>query len=430
VRGALLISAAMFIFSSIGPFVRTVALPVAVIICITSGLSALFLLAWFVVRGKLDALDIRGYRRWLLLSAACIFGNVFCYYHAYRMTTMANAVITHYTAPVFAALLAPFMLGEKWERVTGIALLISLAGMVLLAGDVSLGRAHMAGTALGTILLVSAAGPKDGGIVLDWVRRLRFGADLPGADASAARFLALPIAWLGLAAGGAIHLWRRRHTTTLADLALILAMTGTAGAVAGVSWSARAERLLYHAQALSIPLAGVGMWLSLSAVRRAGVRSWMFRWAVLGLALLALGALLPATGTGRPRYWRYFEPGLHERLDQVLQETPVDARILALPSDAIVLQALGRVAYPTAPRFNDPHAGDLPWVLRFFSPRQDSLQRAVLLETRTDFVFSRVPLALRGLDLVHPSDASRTPPYLYRVDRTALSEPLAPGRQP
>ncbi len=151
VRGALLITAAMFVFSSIGPFVRTIALPVSVIICITSGMSALFLLAWFVCRGGLGQLDIRGHRRWLLVSAACIFGNVFCYYHAYRMTTMANAVITHYTAPVFAALLAPLMLREQWERVTGIALLISMAGLLLLAGDVSLGRPHMAGTALGMV---------------------------------------------------------------------------------------------------------------------------------------------------------------------------------------------------------------------------------------------------------------------------------------
>ena len=92
----------MLIFSSIGPFVRTVALPVPLIICITSAMSALLLLAWFILRGDAGSLDIRGHRRWLLLSAVCIFGNVFCYYNAYRMTTMANAVITHYTAPVFA----------------------------------------------------------------------------------------------------------------------------------------------------------------------------------------------------------------------------------------------------------------------------------------------------------------------------------------
>lgn len=151
VRGAFLISASMLIFSCIGPFVRTVALPVPVIICTTSGMSALLLLTWFILRGDTRSLDIRGHRRWLLLSAVCIFGNVFCYYHAYRMTTMANAVITHYTAPVFAALLAPFMLGEKWERVTGIALLISITGLVLLAGDVSLGKAHMAGIVLGML---------------------------------------------------------------------------------------------------------------------------------------------------------------------------------------------------------------------------------------------------------------------------------------
>ena len=60
VRGALLITAAMFIFSSIGPFVRTVALPVPVIICITSGLSALFLLAWFIIRGDIRSLEYQG----------------------------------------------------------------------------------------------------------------------------------------------------------------------------------------------------------------------------------------------------------------------------------------------------------------------------------------------------------------------------------
>jgi drug/metabolite transporter (DMT)-like permease len=151
VRGALLISAAMLIFSGIGPFVRTVDLPAAVIICCTSGLSAVLLLSWFMVRGALSLLSIRGVRGWLFVSALSLFGNVFCFFLSYRLTTMANAVITHYTAPIFAALLAPVLLGEKRERVTGVALLISTAGLILIAGDVAPGTAHLAGTALGLL---------------------------------------------------------------------------------------------------------------------------------------------------------------------------------------------------------------------------------------------------------------------------------------
>jgi len=151
VRGALLITAAMFIFSGIGPFVRAVDLPAAVIICCTSGLSALLLLGWFMVRGALSSLGIRGVRVWLFVSALSLFGNVFCFFLAYRLTTMANAVITHYTAPIFAALLAPVLLAEKRERVTGLALIISTAGLILIAGDVAPGPAHLAGTALGLL---------------------------------------------------------------------------------------------------------------------------------------------------------------------------------------------------------------------------------------------------------------------------------------
>jgi drug/metabolite transporter (DMT)-like permease len=151
VRGALLITAAMFIFSCIGPFVRAIGLSPAVIILFSSGLAALLLLGWFAYRGALGSVYIRGQSAWLFVSALSLFGNVFCFYHSYRLTTMANAVITHYTAPVFAALLAPLLIGEKRERVTGIALIISTTGLVLIAGNIAPGSAHLAGTALGLL---------------------------------------------------------------------------------------------------------------------------------------------------------------------------------------------------------------------------------------------------------------------------------------
>ncbi|TAL22864.1 MAG: EamA/RhaT family transporter, partial [Nitrospirae bacterium] len=39
--------------------------------------------------------------------------NTFTYYYAFKYTSIANAVLTHYTAPVIVAFLAPLFLKEK-----------------------------------------------------------------------------------------------------------------------------------------------------------------------------------------------------------------------------------------------------------------------------------------------------------------------------
>lgn len=68
----------------------------------------------------------------ILLLAICLLLNLYFYFLALRHTTIANAVFSHYTAPIFVALLAPFILHEKFDRWTGIALPISLGGLFLM----------------------------------------------------------------------------------------------------------------------------------------------------------------------------------------------------------------------------------------------------------------------------------------------------------
>ncbi|HSH70069.1 MAG TPA: DMT family transporter, partial [Deferrisomatales bacterium] len=65
--------------------------------------------------------------------------------------TVANAVLTHYTAPVFVALLAPLTLGERRLPFTPVALLLSVVGLGLLLPGVNLevGDRHLQGLALG-----------------------------------------------------------------------------------------------------------------------------------------------------------------------------------------------------------------------------------------------------------------------------------------
>jgi drug/metabolite transporter (DMT)-like permease len=85
-----------------------------------------------------------------LLGVVFLVNNV-AYLTALHLTTVANAVLTHYTAPVFVALLAPLTLGERRLPYTLLALLLSLAGLGLLLPGVELqwGGRHLQGLALG-----------------------------------------------------------------------------------------------------------------------------------------------------------------------------------------------------------------------------------------------------------------------------------------
>jgi len=152
IRGGLLITVSMVIFSLVGPFVRYISLPALVIIFYTSLFSAGLLLLYFRWSGKLHMLAVRGHLLLLVLSAVCILGNVYTFYCSYAMTTMANTILTHYTAPIFAALLAPLLLREKLERVTVLSLFISMTGLFcIVSGGIELGSGHVAGSVYGAL---------------------------------------------------------------------------------------------------------------------------------------------------------------------------------------------------------------------------------------------------------------------------------------
>lgn len=58
--------------------------------------------------------------------------NVMLFFAAYRHTTVAIAVLTHYLTPILVALTAPFALGERLRARTYAAVAIAFAGLVLL----------------------------------------------------------------------------------------------------------------------------------------------------------------------------------------------------------------------------------------------------------------------------------------------------------
>ncbi|MFC1592049.1 DMT family transporter [Thermodesulfobacteriota bacterium] len=152
ILGGLLITLSMGVFSLIGPFVRYIQLPPLVIIFYTSALTAALLLAWFGITGNFRRLKISSHVPWLFFSAVFLLVNVYAFYTAYTLTTMANAVLTHYTAPVFAAVLAPLVLKERLEKITVVSLSISMCGLVLIASDgIAISQRHLAGISYGVL---------------------------------------------------------------------------------------------------------------------------------------------------------------------------------------------------------------------------------------------------------------------------------------
>ncbi len=77
--------------------------------------------------------------------------NVVLFFAAYQRTTVAIAVLTHYLTPIFVAVAAPFVVGEKVRARTFVAVAVAFAGLVLLLEPwrVGLGRNDLLGAALG-----------------------------------------------------------------------------------------------------------------------------------------------------------------------------------------------------------------------------------------------------------------------------------------
>jgi drug/metabolite transporter (DMT)-like permease len=145
---------AMLIWSTWGPIIRWLDLPPAVVLFYTSLVASFTVPAFLKARGELELSGVRK-AWWLfaLLALSSITNNI-TYFYALAHTTVSNAVFTHYTAPLFVALLAPIIISERLQKVTLISLPIAAFGMTLIVlseGGFSMGSAHTPGIIAGIV---------------------------------------------------------------------------------------------------------------------------------------------------------------------------------------------------------------------------------------------------------------------------------------
>jgi len=147
------IIAAMLIWSTWGVMIRWLALPIVVILFYTALIAGMVVPAYLKGTGRLHLFAGKESRWFFLALSLAILANNITFFYALAHTTIANAVFTHYTAPLFVAVLAPVMIAERIQKVTLFSLPLAVIGMVLIVlngGGLHIDQSQMPGILSGT----------------------------------------------------------------------------------------------------------------------------------------------------------------------------------------------------------------------------------------------------------------------------------------
>ena len=133
---------AMFIFGTIGIFVRNIPLPSSVIALARGVIGTLFLIIFTKIRKiKISYTEIKNNLSILCLSGMLIGIHWIFLFEAYRNTTVAVATLCYYLAPVFVIIASPFVLKEKLTFKQVVCIGVALIGMIFVSGIFGIGAA-------------------------------------------------------------------------------------------------------------------------------------------------------------------------------------------------------------------------------------------------------------------------------------------------
>lgn len=101
--------------------------------------------------------------------------------HSFCHTSIANSIVLFFTAPIFVALLAPVLLGEKLEKRTASAIVLSFAGIILVSNPqavkstselIGIGAGIVSGICFALMIITSKASKEVTGLTLNFYQNL------------------------------------------------------------------------------------------------------------------------------------------------------------------------------------------------------------------------------------------------------------------
>ncbi|MDQ6599003.1 EamA/RhaT family transporter [Bacillus salipaludis] len=126
----------MIIFGTIGLVVRNIGLSSSERALLSSFIGCIFLLLiFFMIKKKISWKVVKSNALFLILSGIALGGNWIFLYQSYDHTTIANATLGYYFAPVFVMILSPFVLREQLSIKKIVCIGVAIIGMLMIVGE-------------------------------------------------------------------------------------------------------------------------------------------------------------------------------------------------------------------------------------------------------------------------------------------------------
>lgn len=126
----------MIIFGTIGVFVRYIDLSSSEIALLRGLIGSLFLTTvMFLMKKKISWAIVKVNALILLLSSIALGGNWIFLFQALKHTTLSNATLSYYFAPVIVLIVSPLVLKEKLSVKKIICIAVAMLGMLFIVGN-------------------------------------------------------------------------------------------------------------------------------------------------------------------------------------------------------------------------------------------------------------------------------------------------------
>jgi len=91
-------------------------------------------LIYFIASRRKERIELPLRKEWLFLMSIgfCYFGVTMTLFYAFNYTTIANAELLHYTFPILTVIGATLLLNERLNKEKILALVLSMAGLILI----------------------------------------------------------------------------------------------------------------------------------------------------------------------------------------------------------------------------------------------------------------------------------------------------------
>ncbi|MGG1397894.1 EamA family transporter [Bacillus salipaludis] len=131
-KGQLKIITAMLIWGSLGIFVKNINLSSSEIALLRGIIGSIFLIFFLVMAQQKPSIQaVKKNLVLLIFSGAAIGFNWILLFQSYRYTTVSNATLSYYFAPVFVMALSPFVLKERLTPAKVGCIITAMIGLFL-----------------------------------------------------------------------------------------------------------------------------------------------------------------------------------------------------------------------------------------------------------------------------------------------------------